>query len=174
MSNTVFLFQAPTGIPGDVSRPDHVQVEPAKLVALATVFADRFGQAMRYVAGGIQQWTTGLTKTDFAGVLVRQAPHLSGDLESGESFGGGAPNGDQIQGLLVEGYVHVEVTAGVPVRGGTVYCRIVDAANRPIGAFEAAADGGNSVALDPKQASWAVDGIDADGNGELRVDCPLV
>jgi hypothetical protein len=167
MTMVSYLFQAPTGIPGDITRTDESNVEPALLVALTAVFAQRFGEAMRYVSGGIQQWTTGLSKADFAGVLVREVPAQGGNANSG--FSDTIPNPEQLQGLLVRGYVSVKCTAGTPVRGGTVYVRIVDATDRPIGAFEADSDGGNSVALDAVQAEWATDGKDADGNAELRV-----
>lgn len=162
-----YLFQAPTGVPGDITRTDESNVEPARLIALASVFVQSFGVAMRYVTGGIQQWTTGLTKADFAGVLVREVPSISGSVTSG--FTDNIPNPDTVSGLLVRGYISVKCTAGTPVRGGVVYVRIVSATDRPIGAFEADSDGGNSVALDAVQAEWATDGKDADGNAELRV-----
>ncbi len=163
-----YLYQAPTGIPGDITRADETNVEPAMLVALTAVFANRFGQAMRYVSGGIQQWTTGLTKADFAGVLVREVPSIAGSSAS-DALADAAPNPDQPQGLAVRGYISVKCTAGTPSRGGIVYVRIVDATDRPIGAFEADSDSSNSVALDAVQATWASDGKDADGNAELRI-----
>lgn len=162
-----YLFQAPNGVPGDITRVDETNVEPAKLVALASVYVQRFGEAMRYVSGGIQQWTTGLTAPDFAGVLVREVPSISGNALAG--FTDNIPNPDQIAGLAVRGYVSVKCTAGTPARGGVVYVRIVSASGRPIGAFEAVSDGGNSVALTATQAEWATDGVDADLNAELRI-----
>lgn len=165
-----YLKQAPVGVPGDVTRVDKSTVEPAMLVALSSVFAQAFGQAMRYVAGGIQQFTASLTKADFAGVLVREVPSISGSVTAG--FTDNIPNPLQVQGLLVSGYISVKCTAGTPARGGIVYVRTVSATGRPIGAFEAASDGGNSFALDFQQASWASDGLDADLNAELRVQVP--
>lgn len=164
---TAYLFQAPTGIPGDITRADETNVEPAMLVALSAVFAQRFGEAMRYVTGGIQQFTASLTKADFAGVLVREVPSISGNALAGLTDN--IPNPDQVQGLAVRGYVSVKCTAGTPARGGVVYVRTVSATDRPIGAFEADSDGGNSFALDAVQAEWASDGKDADGNAELRI-----
>lgn len=165
-----YLKNAPAGFPGGISRPDVSNVEPAMLVALASVYAPRFGEAMRYVAGGIQQFTTGLVAADFAGALVREVPGISGSLSTDEDINsGGTPNPDQPQGLLVRGYMMVKCTAGTPARGGTVYVRIVSATDRPIGAFEASSDGGNSVALSATQAEWASDGVDAYGMAELRI-----
>lgn len=162
-----YLYQAPAGIPGDITRTDESNVEPAKLVALSSVFVQAFGVAMRYVSGGIQQFTTGLTKADFAGVLVREVPSISGNTAAG--FTDNIPNPEQVAGLLVRGYVSVKCTAGTPARGGVVYVRIVAATGRPIGAFEADSDSSNSVALDAVQAEWASDGKDADSNAELRI-----
>jgi hypothetical protein len=164
---SAYLYQAPNGVIGDITRVDESNVEPAQLVALSSVYAQVFGAAMRYVTGGIQQWTTGLTKADFAGVLVREVPSISGNSNSG--LNDTVPNPDAVQGLLVRGYVNVKCTAGTPARGGTVYVRIVSATDRPIGAFEASSDSSNSVALDAAQATWASDGVDADGNAELRI-----
>lgn len=162
-----YLYSAPAGIPGDITRTDESNVEPARLIALSSVFVQAFGVAMRYVAGGIQQFTTSLTAADFAGVLVREVPSISGNTTQG--FTDNTPNPVEVNGLLVRGYITVKCTNGTPARGGIVYVRIVSATDRPIGAFEAASDGGNSVALSAQQAEWASDGLDADGNAELRV-----
>lgn len=166
-----YLYTAPAGFPGGNSRPDMANIEPALLVALTSVYAPRFGEAMRYVAGGIQQWTTGLTKADFAGALVRSVPQIDGtSAADGEDLAlGGVPNPDQIQDLMVRGYMTVKCTAGTPARGGIVYVRIVSATDRPIGAFEADSDTSNSVALDAAQAEWASDGVDANGLAEVRI-----
>ncbi len=164
---SAYLYQAPNGVPGDITRVDESNVEPAKLIALSGSFIQRFGEAMRYVSGGIQQFTASLTKADFAGVLVREVPSISGSVTAGLT--NNIPNPDQINGLLVRGYVNVKCTAGTPARGGIVYVRTVAATDRPIGAFEASSDSGNSFALDAAQATWASDGVDADLNAELRV-----
>lgn len=162
-----YLYSAPAGVPGDITRTDESNVEPARLIALSSVFAQAYGIAMRYVSGGIQQFTTSLTAADFAGVLARSAPEISGNTNQG--LDDTTPNPDVPNNLLVRGYISVKCTAGTPARGGIVYVRIVSATDRPIGAFEAASDGGNSVALSSTQATWASDGLDADLNAELRV-----
>lgn len=169
MCPPAYLFQAPTGIPGDITRTDESNVEPAMLIAASAVFAQAFGIPMKYVAGGIQQFNGGAeTKADFAGVLVREVPSISGNALSG--FSDNIPLPTVPQGLLVRGYVSVKCTAGTPARGGIVYVRIAAGAGaRIVGAFEASSDGGNSVALDASQAEWATDGVDADGNAELRI-----
>ncbi len=164
-----YLYNAPAGFAGGVSRPDESNIEPGMLVALTAVYMQRYGEAVRYVTGGIQQFTTGLTKADFAGALVREVPGIAGTAASDESLTVDVPNPDQVQGLMVRGYMMVKCTAGTPTRGGVVYVRVASASDRPIGAFEADSDSSNSVALDAVQAEWASDGKDADGMAEIRI-----
>jgi hypothetical protein len=164
-----YLYNSPAGFAGGVSRPDKSTIEPRMLVALTGVFAQTFGQAMRFVTGGIQQFQAALTKADFAGVLVREVPGQSGSGSDTDLNSGGVPNPLIPQGLLVTGYAMVPCTAGTPTEGGTVYVRTVLATNRPIGAFEAVSDGGNSFALDASQAIWNVAGLDANNMAEIRV-----
>ena len=164
-----YLFQAPTGIPGDITRTDETNVEPAMLIAASTVFAGAFGIPMKYVVGGIQQFNGGSeTKAAFAGVLVREVPAIGG-TGSDTSFAA-VPLPTQVQGLAVRGYIIVKCYAGTPARGGTVYVQIVANGPIPVGAFRAdSTDGGNAIALDAVQAEWATDGVDADLNAELRI-----
>jgi len=162
-----YLFQAPTGVPGDITRTDESNVEPAQLVAISTVFAQAYGIPMKYVAGGISQWAAGDAATAFAGVLVREVPSISGSSDGGL---GDLPNSDYPQGLCVRGYVSVLCKNGTPARGGVVYVRVISTGSgNAVGDFEAASDGSNSVALTATQAEWASDGTDANFNAELRI-----
>lgn len=165
-----YLFQAPTGIPGDVTRTDESNVEPAMLIAAGGVFPSAFGIPVKYVTGGIQQFNGGSeTKASFAGVLIREVPSIAGDIASDATFVPTTPLSTQIQGLLVRGYCSVLCGAGTPARGGVVYVQVV-AGTLPVGSFRAdGTDSGNAVALDAVQAEWATDGLDANKNAELRV-----
>lgn len=163
-----YTFQAPAGVPGDVTRVDDTNVEPAQLVAVSTVFAQSFGIAMVYAAGGISQVGAGFAAADFAGVLVRQAPGIDGG--NGDALTGTIPNAVQIQGLCVRGYINVLCVYGTPARGGIVYVRTISTSNNTqLGTFDATSDSSNNVALSLTQASWASDGKDANNNAELRV-----
>lgn len=167
-----YLKQAPTGVPGDVTRTDESNVEPAQLVPVSgTIYPTAFGIAMKDVAGGFQQFNGGAeTAANFAGVLVREAPGISGALADDNSLNGGSPYPPQNQGILVRGYISVVCTHGTPARGGTVYVQIIADTNAPVGSFRAdGTDGSNAIALSNTQASWASDGTDANGNAELRV-----
>lgn len=164
-----YLFQAPTGIPGDITRTDETNVEPAMLIAATGVFAQAFGIPVKYVTGGIQQFNGGAeTAASFAGVLVREVPSISGNTNQG--FTDNIPYPSVPQGLAVRGYVSVLCAVGTPARGGVVYVQIVANGGIAVGAFRAdGTDGGNAVALTAAQAEWATDGVDADKNAELRI-----
>lgn len=162
-----YTFQAPAGVPGDITRPDESNTEPAMLIAISTVYAQSFGIAMVYATGGISQVGSGFAAADFAGVLVRQAPGIS---ESGDGLTGNIPNAVQVQALIVRGYVNVLCVYGTPARGGIVYVRSISTSNNTlVGTFDATSDSSNNVALSLTQASWASDGKDANNNAELRL-----
>lgn len=162
-----YLFTAPNGVAGDVTRTDETNVEPAMLKPVSAVYAQAYGIPMKNVAGGISQYASGDTAAMFAGVLVREVPAISGSNASG--FNDTVPNPAVPNGLAVRGYVSVKCTQGTPARGGVVYIRVVADTGKFIGDFEAVADGGNSVALTTTQATWATDGKDAENNAELRI-----
>ncbi len=164
-----YLYQAPTGIPGDITRADETSVEPAMLIAITDVYAQAFGIAMKYATGGISQIASGDAATVFAGVLAREVPSIPASSAS-DSLANAVPNPDQPQGFVVRGYINVKCWAGTPSRGGIVYMQSVTNGGVPVGAFRAdGTDSGNAVALTLTQASWASDGVDADKNAELRV-----
>ncbi len=163
-----YTFQAPAGVPGDITRPDETNTEPAMLIAVAAVYAQLFGIAMVYASGGISQVGAGFAKADFAGVLVRQAPGIDGG--NGDSLTTTIPNAVQVQALCVRGYINVLCVYGTPARGGIVYVRTVSTSNNTtLGTFDATSDSSNNVALDLVQATWASDGKDGNNNAELRI-----
>ena len=163
-----YLTQAPSGIPGAITRPDETNVEPAMLIALSTVFAGSYGLGMRYATGGIQQ-PSGDAATAFAGVLVRAVPSISGSSADDAGFGG-SPLSTQVQSLAVRGYVSVVCYAGTPARGGVVYWQVTTNGAAKAGMFRAdGTDSGNAVALTATQAEWATDGVGPDGNGNTNI-----
>lgn len=162
-----YLYRAPAGVPGDITRTDETNVEPANLVASSGTYAQAFGIPMKYTTGGIQQFVGAEAATAFAGVLVREVPSISGNTNQG--FDDAAPNPDVPNALAVRGYVSVKCKQGTPARGGVVYVRIEADTLKAIGDFEAVSDTTKSVALTSTQASWATDGKDSDNNAELRI-----
>lgn len=163
-----YTFQAPAGVPGDITRVDETNVEPAMLIAIASVYAASYGIAMVNNTGGISQVGAGFAAADFAGVLARSAPQIS-DSNS-DALTGTAPLSVQVQNLVVRGYINVLCVYGTPARGGVVYVRTISTSNNTsLGTFDATSDSSNNVALSLTQASWASDGKDANNNAELRV-----
>jgi hypothetical protein len=172
-NDVAYTFQAPNGVPGDVSRPDNSNIEPAMLIAASTVFAQSFGIPMKYVTGGIQQFNGGAeTAGSFAGLLIREVPQQAATSDTGQ-FTGTIPNPVQPQGLLVRGYANVVCAVGTPARGGVVYAQIVASGGVPVGAFRAdGTNGGNAIALTGTEVgnvTWATDGVDAGLNAEIRI-----
>lgn len=166
-SAQAYTYQAPAGVPGDITRPDETNTEPAMLIAVSTVFAQSYGIAMVYASGGISQVGGSFAAADFAGVLVRQAPGIS---SNSDALTGNIPNAVQVQALCVRGYINVLCVYGTPARGGIVYVRSVSTGNNTqLGTFDATSDSSNNVALTATQAEWASDGKDANNNAELRI-----
>lgn len=160
---TSFLYRAPSGVAGDVTRPDDTVVESALINSAKAPTA--FGVPIKLTAGKIELIEAGDDAADFFGILSRVAPAINGSLV--ETFGSGTPNVDATQGVVVEGYVNVKCTVGTPVRNGVVYMRVVAAAPKAIGDFEATSDTTNSVAL--SGVTWSVDGKDSSNVTEIRI-----
>lgn len=162
-----YTLSAPAGVVGDITRVDETNVEPANLIAVSSVYAQAYGIPMAYATGGISQWQGSNVAADFCGILARTAPEISGNTNQGLTDT--IPNSSFPNNLVVRGYVSVVCTIGTPARGGVVYVRTVASGSKNIGDLEATTDPGNNVALSLTQASWAVDGKDANNITELRV-----
>lgn len=157
---TSYLFRAPAGIAGSVTRVGQTTVEPGQLAASGTPTA--FGQPVKVVGGEFALMGAGSAAADFYGVLSRIVPSISGPASDD------APNAEAIAGIVTRGYVNVLCPTGTPARGGAVYVRVAaPGAGQAIGDFEAVADGADTVLL--VGVIWASDGKDADNNAELRV-----
>ena len=160
---TSFLYRAPSGVAGDVTRPDDTIVEPGLLNAAKAPTA--FGAPVKIVSGKFEAIEASDTAAVFYGILSRVAPSIAGDLT--QTFASGTPNVESVQGIVVKGYVNVVCTQGTPVRGGAVYMRVTAATGKAVGDLEATADGVNNVAL--PGVTWAVDGKDASNVTEIRI-----
>lgn len=164
---TSYLYSAPAGVIGDVSRPDESNVEPAFLI---TPFPANYGVAMINAVGGITPYAGGAA-SGVAGLLVRAAPGIS-QSSANEAVNAFQPNQSEVQGMMVRGYATVFVNAGVPVRGQPVYIVQTASGGHVIGQFETTANAGNNIALSGTivgNFTWASDGVDAFGNAEIRI-----
>lgn len=161
---SAYLYYAPSGVEGDITRPDESDVEP---IMLGSPAAQKFGVPIKIVSGKAVIFNGGAeTAASFAGVLVREVPGISGSLNQGLTDN--IPYAAVPQGLCVRGYINVKCPVGTPARFGSVYVRIIAASGKAVGDFEATSDGSNSVLL--TNASWASDGKDSDNNAELRLN----
>lgn len=164
---TSYLLQAPNGVPGDITRTQDSAVEPIMLI---TPFPSNYGVAMKYAAGGATPMVAADAAAVFAGILVRAVPGISQSSAS-EAVNTFQPNQSEPQGLCTRGYVNVFVNAGVPVRGTVVGIVQTASGGHPAGSFEVATTG-NNVPLTGTlvgNVTWASDGVDAFGNGEVRI-----
>jgi hypothetical protein len=164
---TSYLYQAPAGVVGDISRPDNSHVEP---IFLITPFPAGYGVAMTYVAGGATPFVAAGTAATVAGLLVRHAPGISQSSTS-EGIDTFQPNQLEVQGMLTSGFAMVKVNAGTPVRGQPVGIVQTASGGHPAGAFEVAVTG-NNIPLTATLCgnwTWASDGTDNEGHGEVRL-----
>jgi hypothetical protein len=164
---TSYLYQSPSGVPGDISRVDESNVETAMLI---TPFPANYGVPMMFASGGVTFSATP-TAAALAGFLVRAVPGIS-QSSSNEAVNTFQPNQSEPQGLMVRGYMHVICKVGTPVRGNPVYVRTVTSGAKVIGDLEATSDPGNNVALTGTpigNVTWAADGMDSFLNAEIRV-----
>lgn len=160
---TAFLFRAPSGVAGDITRQLDTIVESGLLNAAKVPTA--FGAPVKITNGKFEKIEASDDAADFFGILSRLVPSIAGD--TAQTFASGTPNADAVQGIIVSGYVNVVCTVGTPVRGGTVFMRVVADSGKTIGDLEATADSTNSVAL--TGVAWSVDGKDASNVTEIRI-----
>lgn len=168
-----YLYQSPSGVPGDITRAGDSRVEPIMLVS---PFPLNFGLPMKYASGANGTGATPMVAADaaavFAGVLVRSVPAIS-QSSVNESFNTFQPNQSEPNNLCKEGYVSVFVQGGgTPVRGQPVYVVQTASMGHLAGQFEVGSNSGNNVALTGTivgNVTWASDGVDANGFGEIRI-----
>lgn len=143
---TAFLKRMDFGIAGDLSRPSQATVE-SQLFDPKAPFAG-YGLAGKVVAGKFAPISD---KADVVyGVLVRPFPTQGmGDVAD----------------VMRRGYMTVVSNSGVAALGGTVYVRVAKGtASKPIGGFEAAADGENTIVV---AGATFMGAADAGGNVEI-------
>lgn len=154
-----FLNRMPSGIAGDVSRKQNSVVE-AHILDSSKPFT-AYGLVGKMSGGKFVPFAGGETADDVYGVLVRPYPTHSGQDPLGTSTPPTSGPGD----VLRRGYITVQLNGGATVADGSpVYVRVAAAAaGKPIGGFEGAADGTNTVAINAVFLSAA----DAAGNVEI-------
>lgn len=168
-----YEYNAPTGVPGDITRADNTIVEPTMLVS---PFPANYGLPMKYATGaggtGVTPFVAADVATSLAGFLSRAVPGISGN-NTNEQVDTFQPNPNEPQGLVVTGYLNVLVNGGgAPVRGQPVYVVQTASSGHPAGAIEVGSNGGNNIPLSATpigNVTWAADGADSFGNAEIRI-----
>jgi hypothetical protein len=155
-----FLTRMPFGIPGDVTRQSQAKIEAQVLNASLPFSA--FGLFGKIASGKFVPFAGAETAADAYGILVRPYP-ITGTNAS-DPLGTSVPPTTGLADVLRSGYINVKNNAGTPAVGGAVYVRIAAAAGKPIGGFEAAADGVNTIAITGATFAGAAD---ANGNVEI-------
>lgn len=157
-----FTFRMPAGIPGAVSRIESANITPEVLSASAPFSA--YGMFGKFTAGAFVPLESGDAASVITGLLVRPYPTNSGQDGLGTST---PPQTAVVGNRLVSGFMTVLLQgATAAVKGGQVYVRTtVGGSGRAVGAIEAAADGGNCVAV---TRCTFVGPADASGNVEIQ------
>jgi hypothetical protein len=164
-ASNAILYRMPAGIPGDVTRSAMgLTVEPQIITS-----AGQANAPVSYGIGVLLDATTGRVRAPTAGdtaiygILVRPFPTQGPNAS--DPLGTSTPMAQGTCDVLRRGYISAIVSGPTAAsKNGPVYCRIVAAANRPVGAFEAAADGGNSIQV--TNAAWSGP-ADANGISEI-------
>lgn len=147
MSVYISLGQISPGIPGDVSRQDGLQVEPAFFKEDNDVMP---GRAVAFDSTGKLVYFADDGKA-FIGLTTRSYPQGSSYPESTA-----IPAGRAV-GLMRRGYMIVKCTNGNPVRGGKVYMYKTANGGHEVGDFSAVEDSSYTVEL--TGIEWAADGV---------------
>lgn len=156
MGNAI-LTRMPSGIPGDISRRAASIIEPVQLDP-ANAFAG-YGLPGKFNGNKFVPIAAGDVAAAVYGFLVRPYPTQTANAD------GSGVNLVQMADTMRRGYMTVKCNAGVAAFNGAVYVRVANAAaGKPMGGIEAAADGGNCVAI-PNCVFKAA--ADASGNVEI-------
>lgn len=161
-----FLFRMPSGIPGSVNRNEHSTIVPE--ITLSTNPPTSYGVpvVMDPTFLKIRPVGAGDTADMVYGINVRPYPTVGQPLVN-DPLGVNVPSSAGITNILTRGYISVLLGGTVAAaKRGRVYVRIASAsAGKPIGGFEAVADGANTIVL-PDHTRF-VGPADAQGNTEI-------
>ncbi|MDR8026986.1 hypothetical protein KPA93_27605 [Burkholderia cenocepacia] len=161
-----YTFRMPAGFAGDLQRAEVATIESQQIDSAAPPTV--FGVAVKLVNGKIQPINNAAdTAALVYGVNLRPYP-IQGN--GTDPLGTSTPPTSGVTDVLKRGYVNVALGGTTAAtKGGTVYVRVAAAAaGKPLGGFEAAADGTNTVAM---PASWYFTGPgDTYGITEIAVN----
>jgi hypothetical protein len=165
-SYQAYQYRMPAGFAGDLQRAEVATVETQIIDSAAPPTS--FGVAVKLVSGKVQPINLAAdTAALVCGVNLRAYP-IQGN--GTDPLGTSTPPTSGVTDVLKRGYVNVVLGGtAAAAKGGTVYVRVAGAATgKPLGGFEGAADGTNTVAL---ASNWYFTGpADAYGITEIAVN----
>ncbi|KVL18657.1 hypothetical protein [Burkholderia cepacia] len=161
-----YQYRMPAGFAGDLQRAEVATIETQLIDPAAPPTA--FGVPVKMVNGKIQPINNAAdTAALVYGVNLRAYP-IQGN--GNDPLGTSTPPTSGPTDILKRGYFNAALSGTAPAtKNGTVYVRVAAAAaGKPLGGFEAAADGTNTVAM---PANWYFTGpADAYGIVEIAVN----
>lgn len=161
-----YQFRMPAGFAGDLQRAEVATIEAQVIDSSAPPTA--FGVPVKLVNGKVQQINNAADTVALVyGVNLRAYP-IQGN--GTDPLGTSTPPTSGVTDILKRGYVNVALGGTTAAtKDGTVYVRVAAAAaGKPLGGFEAAADGTNTIAM---PASWYFTGPgDTYGITEIAVN----
>lgn len=171
-----YTFQAPIGLPGDVTRTEPAStIEPCKNQFAtpvtqpgAPVLLDPTTQSVR----GLVASDSGVTS--IYGIVKRDFPFQTDQAAAGtfgaQTFGPGNLIAGKPVGVIKKGYVAVAVctaNGAIPGKDSPVFIWIAASTGQHIqGGFESVASGGNTIQLNQGQTYYNGN-VDTNGNAEL-------
>ena len=168
--DVAITYRMGAGYAGDVNRTHPASIEPVLIGA--SDYPDAYGQAVLVdAANAVRKLVSGDSAiTDIYGVTIRPFPvqQSSGSNFGAATLGAAVPPTAGVLDVLKDGYIMVNLPfGGTTKKGDPCYVRIAATSGNHIqGAFEAAADGGNSI----KVLNAKFNGIpDASNNVEIIV-----
>lgn len=156
----------PAGIPGTIHRMENAEVITETTDPALPFTAYGVAGAIGAANGRIRPIGAGDTDATVYGLLVRTFPGHAGTDWNSQGLGQSVPPGGvRNLSFMIRGFMNVKCNAGTPVKLGAVYIRIAaGTTNQPVGGFEAAADGANTILL---TRSYFRGPADAFGNTEI-------
>lgn len=160
-----FTYRMPSGIPGSIQRNEHATVEAQIVMSTNPPPGYGLAVALDVVTNKIRPLGAGDTSQMVYGINVRPYPSMGAPLVN-DPLGVSVPPGAGITNVMRRGYISV-LLGGVTAAGknGPAFVRIATpAAGKPVGGWEAAADGANTIQV---LSAFFMGPADAQGNTEI-------
>lgn len=169
--DAMFEYRMGAGFPGEVNRTHPASIEPVLTDTTNPPTAYGHPVLIDATSGGIRKvLASDSGVTEIYGILVRPYPvqQASASNFGAATIGAATPPTTGVQDALKDGYITVKVPAGASAKkDGQVYVWIAaDSGSHVSGGFEAAASGGNTIALKNAKFNGTPD---AQGNVEVVI-----